>query len=100
MIEPIRSEDIQTYSEVRANFAEVLKRVRETNRPTFITNHGKTAGVLLSPEAYDALAEQVEFAETVASLRRGIAEAEARKGRDYREALKDIAAKLGLNLNR
>ena len=100
MIKPIRSEDIQTYSEVRANFADTLKRVRETHRPTFITNHGKTAGVLLSPEAFDELAEKAEFVETVASLRRGLAEAQAGKGRDFREARRDIASKLGLQLNR
>lgn len=100
MIKPIRTDDIMTYSECRAQFADTLKRVRETGRPTFITNHGKTAGVLLSPEAYDDLAEKAQFMEDVAMLRRSLEDSKAGKGRDYREAFRDIASRLGLKLDR
>jgi len=98
MIQPIRTEDIQTYSECRANFAETLKRVRETGRPTFITNHGKTAGVLLSPEAYDELAEKALFQEHIAMLRKGIEDARAGKGIEFRAAMQQLADKFGLTM--
>jgi hypothetical protein len=56
--------------------------------------------VVLSPEAYDALAEKAELAEGLAMIDRGMED--VREGRTHaaKPALKRIAEELGLTLDR
>ena len=96
----IRTEDIRPLSEHRANISEDIRHVQETGRPLFITTNGRTAGVLLSPAAYDKLAEQAMFVEDIAAIREALQELNEGKGIEAKQALREIAAKLGLNLNR
>ena len=52
-----RSTDITSLTEHRKNLRDHFRQVRETGRPLFITTNGETNAVVLSPEAYDALAD-------------------------------------------
>ncbi len=96
----MKSDDIQPLSEVRPHLTQHLKRVQETRRPLFITSNGRTAGVLLSPADYDELTTKAERAEIAAAIRQGIEELEAGKGVDGRQAMREIAEKHGLKLDR
>ncbi|TVP74124.1 MAG: type II toxin-antitoxin system Phd/YefM family antitoxin, partial [Gemmatimonadales bacterium] len=49
------SEDVQPLSAFRANAAGFLDQVRETKRPLVLTQHGKSAAVLLEVGQYEAL---------------------------------------------
>jgi prevent-host-death family protein len=68
------SEDIVPIAEFKAHVSEVVRGLRERGRPLVITQNGKPAAVLLSPEEFDALIDQ---ARVVAAVQQGLAEAEA-----------------------
>jgi prevent-host-death family protein len=96
----MRTEDIHPMSEHRAHLTDHLRQVQETGRPIVVTQNGRAAAVVLSPATYDDLVRRAEFAADVAAIKEGLSEANAGKGRDAREALRDIAAKHGLKLDR
>ena len=55
------SENIVPVSEFKAQAAEMLRRLATSGEPVVITQNGKAAGVLLSPQAYDDLTERARF---------------------------------------
>jgi antitoxin YefM len=55
------TEDIQTLTAFRANVASFVAQVRETRRPLYLTQHGKSAAVLLNAADYEALTEELEI---------------------------------------
>jgi len=59
------SEDIVPVSDFKAQAADWLRRVGETNQPVVITQNGKAAGVLMSPAQFDELTEQLRFVKAV-----------------------------------
>jgi antitoxin YefM len=65
---PIRfSRDIRPLSEFRANAAALINQVRSTRRPLVLTQHGKSAAVVLDVEEYERLVERAELLEDVAT---------------------------------
>ncbi len=76
------SEDIVPVSDFKAQAADLLRRVSETDQPLVITQNGKAAGVLLSPAQFDRLTEASRF---VAAVEEGIADADAGRLRDHEE---------------
>ena len=92
----MRMEDIHPMSEHRANLTEHLRRVQETGRPMVITQNGRPAAVLLSPAKYDELVRAADLA----AIRQGVSDAEAGRGQDAKDALRDIAARYDLKLDR
>lgn len=73
------SRDIQPVTEFRANAAQVIEQVRETGVPVILTQHGRSAAVLLDVEAYEALVDELELL------------------RDVRTAETEVAAGKGLS---
>jgi prevent-host-death family protein len=51
--------DIQPVSKFRSNTAEMLKRVQESRRPIILTQHGRSAAVLLDVATYQAMADEL-----------------------------------------
>lgn len=68
------SEDILPIAEFKTHAGRVLRRLREQGRPVVITQHGRPAGVLVSPQEYDRFRERDLFVE---SVHEGLADAEA-----------------------
>ena len=68
------SDDFVPVSEFKAQAAEWLRKVGETGAPVVVTQNGRPAGVLLSPQAFDELTEQARF---VAAVEEGLADADA-----------------------
>lgn len=68
------SEDIVPVSDFKAQASEWLRRIAASGHPLVITQNGKAAGVLLSPAAFDELAERQEF---LAAAREGMDDEEA-----------------------
>lgn len=96
----MRTDDIQPLSEHRAHLTAHFQRVQETGRPLFVTSNGRTAAVVLSPEAYDALAEKAELADTLVLIDRGLQDVKAGRVRDARAGIEDLARKHGITLSR
>ena len=95
-----RSTDITSFTEHRQHLREHLRRVRETGRPLYITTNGQANAVVLSPEAYDELADKAELVESLLMLDRSTADIQAGRTESAKEALKRIADELGLTLDR
>lgn len=65
------SEDIVPISDFKAQASEWLRRIAGSGHPLVITQNGKPAGVLLSPAAFDELAERQLF---LAAVQEGMAD--------------------------
>ncbi len=66
--------DIKPLSEFRANAAKFVKQVKETKRPIILTQHGKSAAVLLDVAAYQALVEKLELLQEIQIAEKQISE--------------------------
>ncbi len=86
------SQDVQPLSAFRANAAGFLEQVRETKRPIVLTQHGKSAAVLLNVEEYEALMDEVE-------LMRDIREARAELARGEELTHEEVSAELRARLS-
>jgi prevent-host-death family protein len=94
----MRSDDIQPLSEHRAHLTAHFQHVRETGRPLFVTSNGRTAAVVLSPEAYDALTEKAELVDNLALIDRGFQDVKAGRVRNARAGIEELARKHGIAL--
>jgi prevent-host-death family protein len=95
-----RSTDITSFTEHRKNLRRHLEQVRQSGRPLFITTNGETDAVVLSPEAYDTLADKAELAESLAMIDRSMEDIAGGRTQPVKAALKKIADELGLQLDR
>ncbi|OPX91734.1 MAG: Antitoxin RelF [Pelotomaculum sp. PtaB.Bin013] len=48
-------EDIRPISYIKANAAEILAQVNETQRPVYVTQNGEAKAVLLDTESYEKM---------------------------------------------
>ena len=95
-----RSTDITSFTEHRQHLRDHFAQVKETGRPLYITNNGETDAVVMSPEAYDALAEKAELLDSLAMLDRSMEDIKEGRTQPAKEALREIADELGLKLSR
>ena len=87
------SEDIQPLSTFRANAASLVQQVRETKRPLVLTQHGRSAAVVLDVEEYEAMVEQIEL---LRDVRQAEYELDSGQGID----LDNAEAQLGARVNK
>ncbi len=74
-MKPIQvAEDILPIANFKARASEVVRSLRSRGRPVIITQNGKPAAVMLSPEDFDRLTYGERFRQAV---REGLADAEA-----------------------
>ncbi len=77
--------DIRPLSDFRANVASIIDELRKTKRPIVITQHGKSAAVMLDVSEYETLLEKLELltdiqiAETQLHKGEGISHKEAKQ---------------------
>jgi prevent-host-death family protein len=65
-------EDVRPVSEFRQNAAKFVQQVRTTRRPLVLTQHGKSAAVLLDVGEYERLVESLAVVQDVARAERQI----------------------------
>ena len=95
-----RSTDITSLTEHRRHLRDHISMVRESRRPLYVTRNGKTVAVVLSPEAYDTLADKAELAESLARIDRSMEDIREGRTQPAKPALRKIAEELGLKLER
>jgi prevent-host-death family protein len=89
---PIRiHDDIVPLGEFKTHASRLLREMHEQGRHLVITQNGRPAAVLVLPADYDRFTEKERF---IASVRRGLAEAEAGLGIPAEELGDDINAAL------
>ena len=79
--------DIQPVTEFRANAAQFIEQVRETGEPVILTQHGRSAAVLLDVDAYESLMDELALLRDVRT-----AEAQVAAGKTLSHA--SVAKKL------
>ena len=62
------TQDIQSLSTFRANVASFVDQVRSTHRPLILTQHGRSAAVLMGAADYEDLIEELEVLRDTKSL--------------------------------
>jgi prevent-host-death family protein len=74
-MKPVRlSEDVLPIGEFKTQASSVLRKLRQSQRPVVITQNGKPAAVLITPEEFDQMRERDRF---VAAVREGLADSKA-----------------------
>lgn len=53
------SVDVRPVTEFRANTSAILEQVHSTKRPVILTQHGRSAAVLLDVDVYERLVDEV-----------------------------------------
>lgn len=82
--------DIVPIAEFKTSISKWFKSLRGTGHPVIITQNGKPAGVLLSPEDYDELVYRKSFLDSVG---RGIADADSGKTYSTKELRAALASR-------
>ena len=59
------TQDIRPLADCRANLATVIRQVQRTKRPVILTQHGRSAAVLMDAAEYEALLERAQSLEDV-----------------------------------
>lgn len=62
----LRAATAKPLTEIRRHTAEVFKELQATKQPVLVTEHGRSAGVILDAETFDLLRERLEFLEEIA----------------------------------
>jgi prevent-host-death family protein len=81
------TQDIQSVTTFKRNSSGLMKRIRKTGRPLVLTVKGKAEAVLLDAAAYRDIADHLD---SVASIRRGLAQARKGLGRPVDEVFDEL----------
>lgn len=93
-MKPIQiAEDIVPLADFKARASRLFRQIREEQRPVIITQNGKPAAVLITPEEFDRLGERDRF---LAALREGLADSNAGRLIDDEELGAELDAEFGL----
>ena len=84
-------QDIKPLSELRANAASIVQQVRDTKRPLILTQHGRSAAVLLDVNEYEKLLDKLEVLQ---DIRVAEQEFEQGLGTSHKAALKQSLDRL------
>lgn len=68
----IRTGNIHSLTEFRTNAKAHLERLAASKEPEVLTVNGEAKGVVLSPEAYDELVADAEYARNLKAIHRGM----------------------------
>lgn len=68
------SQDIIPIAQFKVHASKLLRQLKGSRRPMVITQNGKPAAVLMTPEEFDRLCEERQF---VGAVRQGLADVEA-----------------------
>jgi prevent-host-death family protein len=81
------TQDIHSLTTFKRNSAGLMKHMKKTGRPLVLTVKGKAEAVLLDAAAYQQVASQLD---AVASIRRGLLQAEKGMGRPGDEVFDEL----------
>ena len=87
--------DIQPLTVFRANAASFVEQVQATRRPLILTQHGRSAAVLLGVADYEALIDELELLRDIRTAEREIEEG---KGIPHSEVVESLHSRLAERL--
>ena len=86
------SEDVLPVGEFKTHLAQVLLKLKESDRPIVITQNGRPAAVMVSPKEFDRLLERERFME---AIRDGLADSEAGRLISDKDLDRQLTAEFG-----
>ena len=86
------AEDIIPLNDFKARASQYLRQLREEQRPLIITQNGKPAAVVITPEEFDRIRERDRFVEAVSA---GLADSAADRVVDDEELGSELDAEFG-----
>ena len=74
------TKDISPLTEFKRDSARLIAQIKETGRPQILTVNGKPSVVVMDAAAWQEMQDQLDYAETVAGIRKGLTQARAGEG--------------------
>ena len=74
------TKDISPLTEFKRDSARMIARIKESGRPQILTVNGKPSVVVMDAGAWRDMQDQLDYAETVAGIRKGLTQALAGEG--------------------
>ena len=74
--------DIRTLTDFKRDTTRFISHLNDTGRPSVLTVNGKPALVVMDAEAWQETQDQIDYARTVAAIRRGLTQARDGRGVD------------------
>jgi len=85
--------ETQALTEFRERTAAVLRELSKSDKPLLLTQKGKAAGVVMSPRAYELMADAASLYRSIAAARQSLQEFHQGKARPLSDALDQLEAK-------
>ena len=81
------TQDIHSMTTFKRNSSGLMKRMKKTGRPLVLTVNGKAEAIVIDAAAYQEVAEQLD---TIACIRRGLAQAKKGLGRPVNDVFNGL----------
>jgi hypothetical protein len=83
----LRPEDVRSITDFKRNTLVQIKELRRSGRPRLLTANGRAQVVVQDAAAYQKLLDELDRAQAVAGIRRGLESFSRGEGRPARESL-------------
>lgn len=83
---PIDVKNIKPLTEFRNHIKDYIKELQTNKNPIILTQHGKSAAVLLDPDKFQEIQDQIEFMRNVAL---GLDDLKNRKLHSFNDVVSD-----------
>ena len=87
------TKDISPLTEFKRDSSRMIARIKETGRPHILTVNGKPSIVVMDAAAWQEMRDQLDHAETVAGIRKGLTQARAGEGTEAGQFFDRLAKK-------
>ena len=74
------TKDISPLTEFKRDSARMIARIKESGRPQILTVNGKPSVVVMDAAAWQDMQDQLDYAETVTGIRKGLMQVRAAEG--------------------
>lgn len=74
------TKDIRPLTEFKRETSRFVARLKKTGRPSVLTVNGKPSVVVMDAAAWQDMQDQIDYAQTVAGIRKGLDQARAGEG--------------------
>jgi len=86
------TKDIRPLTEFKRETSRFVARLKETGRPSVLTVNGKPSVVVMDAAAWQDMQDQIDYAHTVAGIRKGLDQAHAGEGVEASAFFDDLSA--------
>lgn len=86
-------QDIQPLSEFRKHAAEFIERIKQQKRSIVLTQHGKSAAVLVDVSEYQRMLDKLDLIEELMAAEREIERGEVTSHEKAKQQIKESLAK-------